>query len=398
MAFEKFRAFMDVGRVQGVPVTAAIAILGALTASRGPDLWDLFWLVVISIFAHVGGAAQNELWDRKLDAAVRELSRKPLVNGALSPDEAKGLIACYVPVSLLLALYIFGIPAFIAMLIATLWMHWYCTTGKRTFIVSDLAQCVGFPAYALFGALAVGMPTGLTWPLMGVVATLNLFAQWGNGLKDADNDRRFGIPSFAVLSGVTSARGLTARHPYFIYGIGIKVAFLVFCTIPIVLAPVPMAYILIVFSLGWPVGYFTMREFIGPKTRQEYVHLLLGDLLVSYPAAAAISIIGAGLTGFLLLAVFVFGGYLVGSALQSGAEFKFRMPGTRSAKPVRQRPLRRPAQPGSAPFLMAWAPRGKGGFRQVDCGLLCTRPPDRLPALRMDGTRKDGVFVVEPLE
>jgi hypothetical protein len=48
--------------------------------------------------------------------------------------------------------------------------------------------------------------------------------------------------------------------------------------------------------------------------------------------------------------------------------------------------------------MMAWAPRGKGGFRQVDCELLCTRPPDRLPALRMDGTRKDGVFVVEPLE
>lgn len=396
MGFEKLRSYMDVGRVQGVPVTAAIAILGSLTASGGPDLWDIFWLVVISIFAHIGGAAMNELWDRKLDAAVKELARKPLVSGALSPDEARGLVACCVPVSLLVALAVFGIPAFIAMLIATLWMHWYCTTGKRTFIVSDLAQCVGFPAYALFGALAVGMPTGLTWPLMGVVATLNLFSQWGNGLKDADNDRRFGIPSFAVRSGVSSARGLSTRHPYFILGAAIKVAFMAFCTMPMFLVRVPMEYILIVVALGYPVQYFTMREFVGPRTRGQYVRLLLGDLLLSYPAAAAISIMGAGLTGFILLAVFVFGGYLAGSALQSGAEFRFRF----HARPVRPRPIvrkRRARFPGT-PFMVTWAPGKRAGFREVRSVMLAIRPPDPLPARNAAGSRCDGVCIVEPLD
>ena len=401
MAFEKFRAFMDVGRVQGVPVTAAIAILGALTASRGPDLWDLFWLVVISIFAHVGGAAQNELWDRKLDAAVRELSRKPLVNGALSPDEAKGLIACYVPVSLLLALYIFGIPAFIAMLIATLWMHWYCTTGKRTFIVSDLAQCVGFPAYALFGALAVGMPTGLTWPLMGVVATLNLFAQWGNGLKDADNDRRFGIPSLAVRTGVSSKAGLTARHPYFIYGAAIKASFLFFCALPIFLGPVPMFYLFLVLALSIPVQYMTLREFLGPMPRSRSANLMVGDLLVSYPAAAAIAILGAGIVGFLLLAALVFGGYIAGSALQSGAEFKLRLHAKPVPPPPRPSVEARPVQLHGAPFLIAWARTPDNDFTEVRCRLFCVRPRTR-PAARPSGKasrpRPEPVYVVQPID
>jgi len=323
MALEKFRAFMDVGRVQGVPVTAAIAILGGLTASPGPDLLDIIWLVIISIPAHMGGAALNELWDRRLDSAVKELANKPLVSGALSPFEAKLLIAICAPLSLGMAFIVFGTVALLAMSMATVWMYWYCTSGKRTFIVSDLAQCVGFGSFALFGALAVGIPTSLTWPLVGIVATLNLFAQWGNGLKDADNDRRFGIPSFAARTGVTARQGLSASHPYFIYGVGIKVAFLSFCTLPIFLAPVPMSYLFIVLALGCPVQYMTMRNFIGIKSRHRYVRLILGDLLLSYPAAAAISIMSAGLSGFLLLALFVFGGYLVASALQSGAEFKF---------------------------------------------------------------------------
>jgi 4-hydroxybenzoate polyprenyltransferase len=397
MAFERFRSFMDVGRVQGVPVTAAIAILGSLTAGHGPSLPDLFWLFVISVFAHFGGAAMNELWDRNLDGAVKELSRKPLVSGAVTPEQVKGLIACCVPVSLLLALYIFGIPAFIAMLIATLWMHWYCTVGKRTFIVNDFSQCVGFGAYALFGALAVGTPTALTWPLVGVVATLNLFAQWGNNLKDADNDRRFGIPSIAVRTGVSSARGLGARHPYFVYGAAVKAAFMTFCTLPVFLVSVPMAYILVVLSLGWPVQYFTTREFIGRKTRREHVHLLLGDLLASYPAAAAISIIGAGLTGFLMLAVFVFVGYLAGSALQSGAEFKFRVPASGRAR-RRTESKARPSRISGAPFMITWAPGGKSGFVETRSHLRAIRPPDPAPTRRRDGSRCDGVCIVEPVD
>jgi 4-hydroxybenzoate polyprenyltransferase len=363
MAFGKFRAFMDVGRVQGVPVTAAIAILGSLTASSSPAIIDLFWLVVISILAHMGGAALNELWDRNLDSAVPELARKPLVSGSVSPGEARVLIAVTVPASLLMTAVIFGIPAFVAIVIATIWMHWYCTTGKRTFIVNDFSQCVGFGSFALFGALAVGFPTLLTWPLIGVVATLNLFAQWGNGLKDADNDRRFGIPSLAVQTGVTSARGLTGRHPYFLYGVSVKSAFLLFCTLPMLLTHVPMSYMFIVLALGYPVQYFTLHEFLGPKTRPQYVKLLLGDLLLSYPAAAAISILNAGLAGLLLLAVFVFGGYLIGSALQSGAEFKFGQYARLGHGSGRSVPPHKWIYINRNPILITWARKGPSHVR-----------------------------------
>jgi len=396
MAFDKFRAFMDVGRVQGFPVTAAVAILGSLTAGRGPSVYDLAWLVVISLLAHMSGAALNELWDRRLDSAVGALAQKPLVRGILSPEEAKGLVACFVPVSLLTTLAVFGVPAFLALLLASAWMVWYCTAGKRTFIVNDLAQSVGYAAFALFGALAVGAPTALTWPYLGVVAALVLFTQWGNNLKDADNDRRFGIPSIAVRTGVSSARGLDARHPYFMYGAAVKAAFMTFCTLPVFLVSVPMAYILIVLSLGWPVQYFTMREFIGQKTRPQYVRLLLGDLLLSYPAAAAISMMTAGLVGFLLLGMFVFGGYLAGSALQSGAEFRFRWPASGRAR-RRPEPKARPARISGAPFMITWAPGGKSGFVAVGSHLRELRPPESLPPRKYDGSRCDGVCIVEPM-
>ena len=401
MELGKFRAYMDLGRVQGASVTAAVAILGSLTAYPGPDLFDSLWLIVIAVLAHAGGAARNELWDRELDSAVTELARKPLVSGALSPGEARAFMAVTVPASLAMALLIFGAPAFIAMVIATLWMHWYCTAGKRTFIINDLAQAVGYPAFALFGALAAGVPSALTWVLLGIVASLILFAQWGNGLKDADNDRRFGIPSLAVRTGVSSKAGLTARHPYFIYGAAIKASFLFFCALPIFLGPVPMFYLFLVLALSIPVQYMTLREFLGPMPRSRSANLMVGDLLVSYPAAAAIAILGAGIVGFLLLAALVFGGYIAGSALQSGAEFKLRLHAKPVPPPPRPSVEARPVQLHGAPFLIAWARTPDNDFTEVRCRLFCVRPRTR-PAARPSGKasrpRPEPVYVVQPID
>ena len=396
MAFNKFRAFMDVGRVQGISTTAAIALLGAFTSTRAPAFGTLLWLVVISIYAHAGGAAINELWDRKLDAGVRELWRKPLISGALSVAEAKAFSAACIAVALSLAFIMFGFAAFIAILVSCIWLVWYCTSGKRTFLANDLALSVGYPAFALFGALAAGMPTFLTLVFLGIVAAVSAFSQWENGLKDADNDRRFGIPSLAVRSGVSSETGLAVRHPFFIYGAGIKLAFLALCVLPVLVMPVPFLYLGLVLILGVPDQLLTMRMFLGKRNRADYVKAILADVPQSWLVGSAIAILCAGWQVYAGLTVFLVAGYLVGSALQSGAEFKLRLPGSWQAR-RRSRARKVPVRYSGTPFMVTWAPRGKGGFVEVRSSMMAIRPRDPLPALDEYGERCDGVCIVEAL-
>ena len=396
MAFGKFRAFMDVGRVQGVSTTAAIALLGAFTSTRAPTLGAMFWLVVIAAFAHAGGAAINELWDRKLDASLEELARKPMVSGALSVAEAKAFIAACIAVALSLAFIMFGFAAFLAILISCIWLVWYCTSGKRTFLANDFAFSVGYPAFALFGALAAGLPTSLTPVFMGIVAAVSAFSQWENGLKDADNDRKFGIPSLAVRSGVSSEKGLRAGHPFFIYGVGIKLVFVALCIVPVLLRPVPALYLGLVLIMGVPDQLLTMRMFLGKKARADYVKAILADVPLSWLVGSAIAVLCAGWQVYIGLTVFLVAGYLVGSALQSGAEFRFRLPASWRAG-RRPKVQKRRARFSGTPFMMTWAPGGDKEFVAVRCRLRAVRAPDPLPARKPDGTRCDGVYIVEPI-
>jgi 4-hydroxybenzoate polyprenyltransferase len=323
MALEKYRAFMDLGRVQGISTTACIALLGAFTSTQAPALGTICWISLISILAHSGGAAVNELWDRKLDASLKELSRKPMVTGIISVKEAKAFIVACVLGAILLTFVIFGFAAFIAIVISCIWLVWYCTSGKRTFLANDFAFSVGYAAYALFGTLASGRPTILTWVFLGIVAAVSAFSQWENGLKDADNDKKFNIPSLAVRSGVSSEAGIGPRHPFFVYGVGIKLVFLALCAVPIFLMDVPVAYFILVIMIGVPDQLLTMKMFLGRRSRGQYVKTILADVPLSWLVGSAIAILSAGWLVYAGLTLFLVDGYLIGSALQSGAEFKF---------------------------------------------------------------------------
>jgi 4-hydroxybenzoate polyprenyltransferase len=398
MALEKFRAFMDLGRVQGISTTAAIALLGAFTSTGIPTLAPILWIVVISILAHSGGAAINELWDRKLDAGLKELSRKPMVSGIISVKEARAFIIACILGALFLAQMIFGFAAFVAILISCIWLVWYCTFGKRTFLVNDFAFSVGYPAYALFGALAVGMPTTLTWVFLGIVAAVSAFSQWENGLKDADNDRKFGIPSIAIRSGVSSENGISPRHPFYIYGVGIKLVFLVLCIVPIFLMKVPVAYIMLVILVGVPDQILTMKMFLGRKARSEYVKAILADVPLSWLVGSAIAILSSGWLVYIGLTLFLVEGYLIGSTLQSGAEFKLK--GSASPLKVAPAPTKTQAfRPCPTPIMMTWAPAGPSGLGQVRSELICTRPQDPRPPARGKTIfrRTEEVYIVTPI-
>ena len=91
MALKKFKAYMDLGRVQGVSLTAGVALIGAYTSTGSVEPMDWFYFTVIAFFAHMAGASFHEYCDMKLDVTVDTLKDKPLVSGSISPKTALSL-------------------------------------------------------------------------------------------------------------------------------------------------------------------------------------------------------------------------------------------------------------------------------------------------------------------
>ncbi len=72
-------------------------------ADRGR--WDLFVLFAIgAIIMRGAGCVINDLWDRDLDAAVERTRGRPLVTGAVTRNEALGLLALLLGMGLLILL------------------------------------------------------------------------------------------------------------------------------------------------------------------------------------------------------------------------------------------------------------------------------------------------------
>ena len=167
------------------------------------------------------------------------------------------------------------------------------------------------------------MPTIYSWIFIGVVIfAATAFAQWENGLKDVDADRSVGVRSLAVITNVKNNEKLNVSHPYFIYGIILKIGFLIFCFIPFLLIK-DIFYLIFILVYGIPSQVFIMHRFLTKKKAIEHRKTILLDVtfaaILGYPV-----IIGkTGIIPIILLIVYLIGGYLIGSAFQYNCEFKF---------------------------------------------------------------------------
>jgi 4-hydroxybenzoate polyprenyltransferase len=354
----KFRAWMDLGRAQGISTTAAIAIIGALTSTAplgffdlgNPnrlDLLDMIGFILISCFSHTVPNCYIELGDLPLDSKIPESSMKPIVSGVLKKNEVMwfvrlGLVASFI----LCFLFFMRLDVLIFLGLSALWVMWYGSgPGKRIPGSYDFSFSLAYGFYVLFAVYAVGAPTLYTWLFIGVVVTGGTaFAQWENGLKDVEADRATGVTSFAVLTGVKGDKRLTAGHPFFIYGALIKAGMLACCfwalfdmwahgTMldgPLIGALglggkvelySPYAIFLLTFGIGSQV--FLLSRFLKHRTRLGIRKTILLDVPLSAIVGFSVVLGLATSMTLLLVILFLIGGYFVGSALQYGTEFKF---------------------------------------------------------------------------
>lgn len=331
-------AYADLGRFQGISTSATIPIVGALTSTapfalfnfmdpNAVDLYDIVAFTLISIFAHTAPNAYIEANDLELDSQIKESQMKPLVSGVLTRKDAMNFAAFGVLMSFILTFifYPFNFLAMICLGLSALWVMWYgCGHGKKLPLSYDYSFSIAYTFYCLFGSYAVGHPTIYTWIFIGIVFTAGTaFAQWENALKDVDYDRSVGVKSFAVMSGIDSKTKLTLRHPYVVYGIGIKSAFIAFCFWAYLLTPTDYFYLLFILLYGIPSQAFIMWRFVKKRGRLEHRRTILYDVPLTAFLAFSVLIGKLGFFAVIGLIVYLIVGYFIGSALQYGTEFKF---------------------------------------------------------------------------
>lgn len=353
----KFRAWMDLGRAQGISTTASIAIIGALTSTAdvdifdlgGPalDLIDIIGFTLVAIFSHTVPNCYIELGDLPLDSQIKESSMKPIVSGVLQKNEVMWFVRSGLIASWIISVIFF--PDWLVLLflgLSALWVMWYGNgIGKRIPGSYDLSFSAAYGFLTLWGIYAVGEPTVFSWMFIGIVITGGTaFAQWENALKDVDADRATGVRSFAVLLGVKGKMKLKATHPFMLYGYLLKIGMLACCfwalyemhiaqtmldgpvvdmlgfggTVPIVY---PYAMFLFTFGIGSQV--FVMRRFLRHRTRLGIRRTILYDVPLAAMVGFSVILGATSLMTLFLVMVFLIGGYLVGSSLQYGTEFKF---------------------------------------------------------------------------
>jgi 4-hydroxybenzoate polyprenyltransferase len=322
---DKFHAYMDLGRVHGIPSTALVSIIGAYTVNSILQVSDLIGLVLIAIFAHTAPNAINELFDLKLDAQVPELASKPMVRGIITSREAKWYAGISTIITFILAYIWFQklIPL-IALTLACMWVMWYCSYGKRMVISYEVSFGIAYAFYLLFGALTVGTPTLLTVLASCAIFIGGVFAQWENGLKDVSADRRAGIPSIAVKCNINPRQQLRPTELYSLYGIALKSCLLCICSLTVMLGLVSNLYLHLILGFGIPTQIFLLTAFFTTTNRISRVKLLVLDTLLTAILITGLIIDKIGILGLLLLIALLIFGYVIASYVQHGAEFKFR--------------------------------------------------------------------------
>jgi len=329
--FEKLRAFADMGRTQGVTTSASIAVVGALTSTGQVEWYHLVYFTVLLAIGHMSLNVHIALGDIKLDSHTYVPSRNPVASGILSKKDAEyfvygGVVALTVLV-LLLFLFIDFTSALMAALCSVssyVWLVWYGWKGKKYVLSYDFSFSVTYAFTVLFGVFAIGgMPTIYTWIFIGVVIfAATAFAQWENGLKDADADRSDGVKSLAVLTGVKNNMRLYLTHPYFLYGVLLKTLFIFFCFLAFWQYQ-NIYYLLFILIYGIPSQVFVMYRFLTREKAVDHRKTILFDVTFAGILAYSVIIGKTGVFWVLFLIVYLIAGYLVGSVVQSKCEFKF---------------------------------------------------------------------------
>jgi 4-hydroxybenzoate polyprenyltransferase len=217
-----FRLF----RFQTTGLIATLFLIGAVVAGLS-DPFLLFIIFLIGIFYHIYLYVLNDYVDLEVDKQSKDLQRKPLVSGMISPKT--GLIIAIVTGILTYILTIIYFPYFNTILMLTfavLLGAIYDCFGKKMPGLSDFTMAGSLAFAFLLGASTIPTPFTTITILVGLL--IFIFVVYGNavegGLKDVDHDYLGGAKTLATVMGVKVKNEklfLTKKFAIFSYGIEI---------------------------------------------------------------------------------------------------------------------------------------------------------------------------------
>jgi len=234
----KVAAYAKLLRIPGLGGLAIPPVIGALTVGV-LDINILVILFIIGSLSAIYGFILNDYADVELDKLVKELQKKPLVSGEVSRRNALAIsVFCimftFIFVFLLWrGMYLddYKFAAVLSIVLAGVLGSIYNIFGKKI-VGSDFLVAIAMAFVFLFGALAFGKPTMLTWVIFILTfnQTIHMNAVEG-GIKDSDHDYKMGVKNIALVSGVkVSGNKILIPTSFKVFGMGIRVfsAFLVF--------------------------------------------------------------------------------------------------------------------------------------------------------------------------
>jgi 4-hydroxybenzoate polyprenyltransferase len=324
MSFEKFRYYLGLGRVQGASTTAAVSILGAYTAAGHLGILDLFILLAVGLLSHSTGAAINEICDMELDSKVPQLSRKPLVSGKVTQIQAISFVLLGLFLNFLIIIYFYPTMAVLVFLLSYSIVTFYSIKGKYKPVASEISFPFGYALYSIFGAVALGSPTTLSWIVFICIFLALLFNQWQNEMKDVDTDRTLDLPTMANRRGYTLGRKLSLKDPLVVYALCLKFIFFGIYLVPLLFQLVTPIYLILFLIIGIPTQAYLIRNIFRIRSRDQWVKSMILDMTLSWILGPLLIIDIIGILGIIGLLFLVIAGYFLGSLIEKGSEFKYR--------------------------------------------------------------------------
>jgi 4-hydroxybenzoate polyprenyltransferase len=332
----KISAYAKLLRIPGLGGLAIPPVIGALTVGIY-DLNVLIILFIIGSFSAIYGFILNDYADVELDKLVKVLQKKPLVSGEISRKNAIMISVLCIMFAFFTAFYLwrnitldnYKFSAVICIFLAGVLGSIYNLYGKKI-TGSDFFVAIAMAFVFLFGALAVGKPTILTWIVFILTfnQTLHMNAVEG-GIKDSDHDHIMGVKNIALVSGVkVKDENITIPLSFKSFGICIRLFSACLIFVPFIFYNYNyylwQIIILIIFTaifLYFSIKLITIKKFDRNKIRkfigiQSFLRYSLVPIML-------ISIIG--FTNSIILIIFPIIWYIMFTPLLGEKLFKPRM-------------------------------------------------------------------------
>lgn len=231
---DRMLTYLRLSRVHAAASESLLVLIAALLMGQ-KDTNLLIILFVIGILYHVYLFVLNEYADIEVDKLSKDLTKKPLVSGDISPRSALGVVISAAIATFLLTIIFFqSVSAVLFLTLALIFGALYDFYGKKIIGYSDLLVAASLAFIFLYGAGTVSNQlTNIVYIIAGTIFVAIVFANAiEGGLKDVDHDYLGGARTLATIMGVTvkeRALQITKRFRFFGYSlIGICFVLLLF--------------------------------------------------------------------------------------------------------------------------------------------------------------------------